>query len=218
MVAALLVAKVLLSLAATPPASTRQDGPLGVVAQGEDRLFEATLRELERDTLEGGIRVDPKPLRPDPGLATLRALTMVPDRVSQGSWSSPYAESSPDATRARQAVLSRLGIPETDGLGYADCPGVLVPPTPIMVERKRSHCPAESFRAVLVALPRQGGAYWPQNFDERPKYDGRDVWSVRVIVKTLSPNGQVERSADYVFERVKDAWVLLERRLVLIVE
>jgi hypothetical protein len=87
-----------------------------------------------------------------------------------------------------------------------------------MVERKRSHCPAESLRAVLVALPRQGGAYWPQNFDERPKYDGRDVWSVRVIVKTLSPNGQVERSADYVFERVKDAWVLLERRLVLIVE
>jgi hypothetical protein len=181
-------------------------------------LFEATLRELQRDTAGGEIRVDPHPLRNSATLVTLHAMSMISERIEPGSWTSPYADISDVQKSERVAALARLGIAALDGLPNAECPGALMPPTPANEERRRSHCPPLVFRAVMVALPRTGGSYWPRNFDEREKYAGRDVCSVRVIVRLLAPNGHVESSADLIFEATASGWQFLERRALLIIE
>jgi hypothetical protein len=72
---------------------------------------------------------------------------------------------------------------------------------------------------LAIALPREGGVYWPNNFDERTKYAGRLVWSVRVISRSVGPRASSEGSADYLFElRGGSEWVFLERRGLLIVD
>jgi hypothetical protein len=118
----------------------------------------------------------------------------------------------------RQAILRSHGVAEVVAFPSSACPGALSPPSPAVEARKKEHCPDHSERWLMAAAPRAGGPYWPGNADERAKYDGREVYSIRVILLSLSPQGAVENSADYVFEAQQGRWQFLARRHLLIVE
>jgi hypothetical protein len=69
----------------------------------------------------------------------------------------------------------------------------------------------------VVAIPRRGGAYWPGNRDERAQYANREVYSVRVIERDLRPEGSVEVSSDYVFERGSGGVVVFLKQVRLLI-
>jgi hypothetical protein len=181
-------------------------------------LFRLVVEHL-RDSSGDVLRVDPRPLRNDPRLVTLRAFDMIPGRVEPGLWRDPLASVPASLINTRREALRKLRIAEIDGLNLEPCPGVLVPESPKVNELKLSRCPEKAYRVLMVAIPRRGGSYWPGNFDERGKYLDRSIFTVRVIERSLSPQGSSEVSADYVFERMgMIEWRLLERRGLLIVE
>jgi hypothetical protein len=189
-------------------------------SQSDDGLlFEAVLQLLIADSLHGPVRVDPRPLRPDPRLVTLHAADIIPDRIEPGLWRDPISEATAEV-RGREAILALLALERTDGLHQPACPGVLVPETAESEVLRRRWCPASPFRIAMVALPRQGGAYWPNNFDERGKYARQHatIRSVRVIVREYSAEGLVEETTDFVFAIVGSGATLLERRSILTAE
>ena len=118
-----------------------------------------------------------------------------------------------------KASLSSIGISETNAVKDAQCPGIMVPPMPEVVERRKRLCPRETYVSVVLAMPRSGGAYWPNNLDERAKYSEADVWSVRAILRYVSPEGSIESSWDYVLEFTEEGGIrLLEKQPLLIIE
>jgi hypothetical protein len=183
-------------------------------------LFAAVVHFLEDDPSGAPLRVDPRPLRPDPRLVTLHDLTVVPELVDTVAQVRPFAEVDEAVVARRSELIERLGRLQTDAVVDARCPGVLLPTGTAVVERRRRHCPTEgSYRSAALALPRPGAPYWPGNVDERPRYEGVDVVSVRVIVRHLSAAGSVERSMDYVFAYTSEHDVrYLKRTDLLIVE
>lgn len=191
-----------------------------VEANVDSKLFEAVLRHTLARSSAGGVRVDPRPLRTDPSLATLHGLgEIVPDLVSPTAHHSPFADVEAEMVERRREVLAALGVDETDGLRYMACPGFMIPPSGEVARQRREHCPDSEYQIIMVALPRAGGVLLPPNTDERAKYADRPVSSVRVIRRTVGPRGSMETSADYVFERVDgDGWRLLEVRELMIVE
>lgn len=192
-----------------------------VLAETNDSaLFEATIRQALDRVRNTELRVDPRPLKHDPGLVTLKGLeSVIPDRVAPEAHYAPLADSRDAVTQARRNLLIELGIAETDAFKDSRCPGAMIPPSPEVDERKRERCPSTRYNSVIIALPREGGSYWPGNVDERNKYANRSVYSVRIIETSLHPRGSVEESIDYVFERQADnQWKLLDIRPLLIVE
>ncbi len=182
-------------------------------------LFAAVLHKIWLDSSRYDLRIDPRPLRNDPRLVTLRPMDVMADRVEPDLWRTPLAEDAAVETQARRALLQQLGVLEADGLKPQSCPGVLVPGTPEAQEQRRRYCPEKSYQIVMIALPRAGGSYWPNNVDERSKYAEHSIVSVRIIVSALSIAGSVEHSSDYVFaHRGSSGWQLLEVRSLLIVE
>jgi len=183
-------------------------------------LFAAVVHFLEDDPTGAPLRVDPRPLRPDPALVTLHDVTVVPERVDPEVQARPFADVDAAVVARRSELIERLGRLETDALADARCPGVLVPPGPAVAERRRRHCPTEgSYRSAALALPRPGPPYWPGNVDERARYAGVDVVSVRVIIRHLSEAGSSERSMDYVFAFTSEDDVrYLKRTELLVVE
>jgi hypothetical protein len=183
-------------------------------------LFEAVLRQIQAAPYRSTVRVDPRPLKNDPALVTLhRIYEIIPERVSPGAHATLLADVGPDVLFARNDVLDKMELAQTDAWQDAKCHGVLVPPDPKAPNAKKPGCPQDDYLSVLVALPRTGGAYWPENFDERPKYRKRNVRTVRVIERSVGPDGSVEASADYVFEWGSgSAWRFIKRRALLIVE
>lgn len=204
-------------LAAAPPGGERPS-PAEVPGDLDRVLFDLTVRALVADTTVPDLRIDPRPLRPDPGLVTLHAFNLAPDRVILGSWQDPFARGVENEIDSRRAALRLLGVTEAQGIPEVACPPVMAPPTPELQEEKARWCPQVAFRNALIALPRTGGAYWPPSVDERAKYAGRLVYTVRVLQRLFYPQGQMEASHDYVFEYQADGWVLLERRGLLIIE
>ena len=182
--------------------------------------FEAILRHTLARSTAGEIRVDPRPLRPDPSLATLHGLgEIIPDLISPTAHHVPLAHVEANVIERRQGILAALGIDEADGLHYVACPGFMIPPSDEVLRQRRERCPATEYEIIMLALPRAGGAHLPPNTDERAKDGDRPVQSVRVIRRKVGPRGSMETSADYVFERVEsDAWRLLEIRELLIIE
>lgn len=190
----------------------------------DSALFERVVRLLSDETVAAGrgelLVVDARPLLNDPRIVTLseQLTRVVPEFVSEIAHRSPLAKND-STTRARAAILTTLGVRQSDAFRYVSCPGRLLPSTPSIVERKRQACPVEAIQHALIALPRQGGAYWPDNVDERTKFGEKSIYSVRVIVAAMSLKGRLESSTDFVFERVNQGeWVLRERRALLVVE
>jgi hypothetical protein len=194
--------------------------PRVLTEANDSTLFEATIQHILGKLRNPELRVDPRPLKHDPGLVTLKGVeTVIPDRVAPDAHYAPLADSRVAITEARRNLLSEMGLAETDAFKDARCPGVMIPPTPAVDEMKRELCPSTRYSSVIIALPREGGSHWPANVDERSKYGNRPVYSVRVIETSLHPRGSVEMSSDYIFERLADnQWKLLEVRGLLIVE
>ncbi|MEX0891558.1 MAG: hypothetical protein WEB88_05250 [Gemmatimonadota bacterium] len=185
-------------------------GASGAVRQGQaaaaelpadSTLFAAVAHFLEEDPGGRPLRVDPRPLRPDPALVSvhegLDAATA--GRVVPATAEQPFAEVEPVILEHRLDLLRRLAVDTARLEAHRACPGVLVPPSPEVPERRQRNCPAEPYRLALLALPREGAPYWPGNVDERPSYAGVQVVSVRSIVRSLGPEGASESATDYLF-------------------
>jgi hypothetical protein len=183
-------------------------------------LFERVVLLLRDETATGAkLVVDARALRNDPRLVTLSQVLpqVVPEFVSAHAHQDVLLEDE-SLRRQRRAILTRLNVTEGDASSHATCPGVLLPPLPDIVERKRRNCPVEAIELAFVAIPRTRGAYWPDNFDERTRY-GESTNTVRVIVTRASSAGKLQVSSDYVFVmRDSGTWELRERRVLLIVE
>jgi hypothetical protein len=199
-------------------ASTTAAGPVrSPDAVTDSALFAAVLRRITADTLVF-VTVDPRPLRPDPLLVTLHYFDVIPDRVDPEAQRNPFAPIDSALIRRRLNVLRSVGVPHADGLRDAGCPGIMLPRPPGSPRRASDACPAEgAYRSVVVAIPRRGGAYWPGNRDERAQYANREVYSVRVIERDLRPEGSVEVSSDYVFERGSGGVVVFLKQVRLLI-
>jgi hypothetical protein len=186
----------------------------------DSTLFKLVVVQLLANPAEPELRIDPRPLRNDPRLASLRGIhNVIPEEVPAPADADPLASIDPSAMRHRRDVLTRLKIRETDGLLEVSCPGVTIPPSDSVDWWRSRKCPQTTHRTAMIALPRQGGALWPGNVNDSAKFTGRSVYSVRVIETVLSRQGSTERSLDYVFERIgPQSWQFLERRILLIVE
>lgn len=187
----------------------------------DSALFGRVVRLLLEDATSTSTQlvVDARPLRNDPRIVTLskKMPLAVPEFVSQVAHADVLVQDSVVTTQ-RKSTLTRMSVAEGDASRYSSCPGVLVPETPERTEQKRRHCPAQSTELAFIAIPRQGGAYWPENFDERGRV-GASAQSVRVIVTSASLHGQNQVSYDFVFGlSTGGAWELREKKVLLIVE
>ena len=95
--------------------------------------------------------------------------------------------------------------------------GVASSATPANQESRVRNCPLSPVTSALIALPREQGPYWPQNFDERLVH-GDTVFSTRVIIRNAGPHGAMEAAVDLVFARNRGKWVFVARRNILVVE
>lgn len=217
---AVLIAALIIVYGLASPSAAVSEGAQRTDGGGDAALFEAIIRHRLASASVGEVRVDPRPLRDDPSLATLHGLgEIVPDLVPATVQHAPFAKVKADVLDRRRSILTALGVDEADGLRYVACPGVMVPPSDEVTHVRRERCPETDYQIVMVGQPRPGGVLLPPNIDERAKYAGRSVHSVRVIRRDVGPRGSVETSADYVFERVEDdTWRLLEVRELLIIE
>jgi len=211
------IRSVLLVLLAALPAAAQTPRP---VQPGTDSvLFAEVISHLGRDAAIA-LRVDPRPLRPDAELVTLTDLgPVLPQRIGPFAQADPLAVVHADVMATREATLRRASIQQTDALADARCPGVMMVPSEDLESRKRDVCPSTSFLSVALALPRAGGPWWPGHVDQRTQFADRDVVSIRVISRHMTPRGSSEAAADYVFERTAHGgWSLVEVVRLLVVE
>lgn len=181
-------------------------------------LFGAVLQELENDNYGGELRVDPRPLKNDPRLVTISAFDGTPDLIEPDLWRAPVEDGAGMSVSRRRVVLQARHLTEADGLRRPQCPGALRITTPEVEARRAAHCPSQPYRVAMVATPREGGAFWPGNLDERTKYGSVGVVTMRAIVTKLSPQGSIQVSTDFVFRRQSAGWRLLEARRLLMLE
>lgn len=204
---------------------------VAATAQGHDRiefvdtlpladrtaLFVATVVALRDEGRAPALRVDPRPLVPSPALVTLHRFDLPSDPAQTQPWRAPFAELAEDDLDARRKALEQLETPAMDGMLYSECPPSPVPP---MDDLKGlwSRCPKVGFRVAFLALPRRGGSWTPNHAKVDRAFEGREVYSVRTIVRKYDAGGGMEVSSDHVFERLDGKWVLLGRWLLSIVE
>jgi hypothetical protein len=204
-------------LSETPPVLT--PFPAKGPAPNDSVLFRltvaATLAESDRT------RVDARPLKPDPSLVSLIVMDVFPEKISAEASRNPWADVNTPVLAARQRVLRELGAPATDALKDMTCKTSIFP---IMLggQKATPHpaCPPEGgdYYSTVIALPRQGAAYWPGNLDQRRAYAHRDLYTVRVIQRTMTWRGMAEASHDFVFERATSGtWRLVHKVGLLVV-
>ena len=181
----------------------------------DHELFPLVIKALS-DSTTGELRVDPRPLNPDPRLVVLEQSLADVAPTAVTSPNGPLLEVDEALIKRRTEVLATLGVLIGDALSDNLCSGAMVAPSPGTDHAKKTNCPPTEYRSAVVALPRQGGVFWPGNVDERDRNDG-DVWSVRVITQDVGPTGKVAVTIDYVFIR-KGTWRLVEARPLFILE
>ncbi len=179
-------------------------------------LFEATVIALRDEERAPVLRVDPRPLAPDPALITLRRLSLPAEGAQQAALA-PFALFARADGYSRRTVLTRLAIAEMDGLAYTDCPLSSPPPSRSPEPNPGwSLCPDPGFRVAFLALPRRGDSWTPGH--DVVDVGNREVYSVRAIVRQFEVVGGLEYSADFVFERIDGRWVFLNRVMLTIIE
>lgn len=185
------------SAAANPPRPFAIKSAADPTEMPDTALFSAVIRAIPR--IPRPVFVDPVPLRADP-------------RIIAPTESSARASVSEDVLQARRAVLARFGIPEANAFTYASCPGVLVPPPP--TGSRSGHCPKQEMEIYLVALPREGGAYFPESgVDERESGRKLGQVTVRVIQRSVGPQAGSYSAWDYVAQRRHGEWVIVKREV-----
>ena len=101
----------------------------------------------------------------------------------------------------RRALISR-GIREGPIPRLADCPQAPV------IEGSLANCPAEDIEALVVGLPRPGGAYVPNGgYDERESGKALGEWSVRAIRVSAGKFGSNLSGLDVVVKEVGGEWL-----------
>lgn len=211
---------ILLLVWAAPATVHAQASRRAAHAAADTTLFGAVLRHIVEGSGGKAVRVDPRPLHPDPAIVELRrsVADAVPGRVTTRD--DPLAAATRRAVSRRSREIARLGLRETDVYGYPNCTGVLwsAPVLNRAEPRARSDCPAEEFAAVILAIPRSGGAYWPGNVDQRREAPA-GAWTVRVIGRELGPSGASSTADDYVAQRLgAGGWRIIKVVSLLIVE
>jgi hypothetical protein len=203
----------ILLLACASTACVRRTGSQPYFPDHE--LFPLVVQML-RDSTAGELRVDPRPLKPDPSLVMLDARLdeIAPTAVTAPG--GPLLTTDSSFVKRRETILAGLRISITDALRNNECPGALAAPLPAIEKDKLENCPRIIFGGAIIAVPRPGGVFWPGNFDERADDKG-DVWSVRVIRQDIGPNGLIAVALDYVFVR-EGTWRFIHIRHLFIIE
>ena len=182
----------------------------------DDELFALVVEELLADSTWGELRVDPRPLKPDPAILMLHTGLDEAAPRSLTAPGGPLLSGDSTMVKERQRILAAKRVPAYDAFKYHLCSGALAPRPPEAVNVNDEQCPSTEFRSAIIAMPRRGGVFVPGRFDERAADEG-DVWSVRVITQDLGPRGSVGGAFDYVFKR-DGSWRLVKEELLYIVE
>ena len=186
-----------------------QATPIHPVVQADTALLRSVLRAMPRSALP--VRVDPRLLVADPALVTVGPLAdMVAEVSGTPAPRSLFAPLDSASLRKLADVINAEGLQVTSFVDNHLCA--------VARFRKelREGCGKESYQSIAIALPRDGGVHWPGNFDERTRYPGRSVVTVRVLSRDLLEDGSPGDASDFVFEKTSGGWRLLERRLLLV--
>lgn len=156
-------------------------------------LFAAVVRELE-SLPKVPARVDPRP-------TVLNGLTpaAVPEEV----------------VAARAAVLRRMQVATTDALADAKCPGVTLlfraAPVP------KTGCPESGqYDSYILSLPHPGRGRVDE--ESARTSGGGNRWFVRVVSRTMGPDGAAGAVDDYLFTRTREGRWRFDGRVNLVVE
>ena len=150
------------------------------------------------------LRVDPPPLISDPTLVSFAKLgSLAPPGVT-GHLTTASFIADTLLVNARRRSLGRLSVLPTDVFDDLRCDAQRSA-NPLCV-------PTNGFSTLVVGLPRPGGPYSPGIIDAREEFSGRDVFSVRVIERTVTRLGSAEFSADYVYEREAGGRIVFLKR------
>lgn len=165
-----------------PP--THEVGSQMLDMRQQTALFLAVVQSLA-STEERPLRVDPRPLIGDPRITHPHPRAFAP--VDSG------------VVQRRSRVLRTLGVPQGDRIEDGKCaalsggipanplPGFPAPPPASdSVRLARQECSKKGrFAAVILGLPRRGGAYYPPlSIDEREEGLRRGYWTTRVNMVT----------------------------------
>jgi hypothetical protein len=165
-------------------------------------MFATVVRRLQGEVRGLPLRVDPRALKPDPAIVELTpgVAAAAPNLVQPIP--DPLAHGIPRVRQQRSIALAQLGVAEGDIRAFSGCPGMLQGPDESDVPV--AGCPSTSFAIAILALPREGGAWWPgSQVDERASSPA-GVWSVRVIRREITTTGANMAAADYVLHRTAD--------------
>lgn len=177
--------------------STRQTAPDRQSAALDAVVFVPVIQAVARQE-QHSIRVDPRPLRPDPNIGVFVREEHFADAASM-------------VVRQREDALTELGIPRFQKSMLDMCgsgPGGTLPviePGDTTTRREWLSQP-QLPTCVLVSLPRPGGVYFPPlDIDRRAASPG--LWTVRVI--TIG-SGQAVDVIDVVLRRGRGEWQLVD--------
>jgi hypothetical protein len=168
---------------------------------------------LDSSKSQDPLRVDPRPLRDTLLVSFKYRLVGIPDSVRVQD-SLVVHTSSDGFLKRRQRILEEAGVPETNVVRDAECPGYLLPSEPEVLASYARYCPTATFRSIGVGIPRLVPASpTPSSMAERS-----DTLLVRVVRTELHPHGSVETGEDWVFIVTGSQLRLLKRRTLSIVE
>lgn len=208
----------MLSAGCTRPLLSRQEPVEQSMAALDSVAFTIVMRNLAKEKSVRPLRADPRALSGDPRIISLYSAAIIRHVVGAIAADAHIATGMDHITAMRRDILSELGIAEADAFLDARCPAVLPPPSPEADSLKALYCPKEPYRNAITAIVRQGGPYWPGMVDGRDEYAGQNAVTMRVIMRSLSPAGSVEHSADYVFVPNGRSWKLAEVKELVIIE
>jgi hypothetical protein len=171
----------------------------------DSSLFAAVLRSLPLHE-DAVLRVDPRPLVPDPDLVWTGAAR--------------FAEGTEGATRLRRSILAEIGIEPLSDAEYPRCErqgrGGLRPPMdpeepPERAAERERLRDSPTPLCVVTALPRPGGVHFPpEGIDEREA--GLEKGHVTTRVVTVEPAQYAV--LDVVAQRDGSAWRIVEQRVL----
>lgn len=198
-------------------AQRRTEGTL----QMDTSLFTAVVRYMHSAPGGYSLRVDPRPLRPDPSLVELAPSVSVaaPDLVT-----TPLDPLEPIPARVvarRSRAIARLRLGEADVFRHPRCPSLLVSGPPELNPNREPlpECPAISHRVAILAIPRPGGAHLPGVRSAQQPEHQAGVWSVRVIQRDLTPFGASASASDYVVARgANGRWRVIQVVPLVVIE
>jgi len=170
---------------------------VGTAAQDPDAdsaLFSILVNQLLERYAGEEVRVDPRPLKPDPKLVTLRE---TPDEIQDRmpTVTEPWLAGANELATRRASLLSTLDVSTTNASDDAQCHIILQG-----MEFEAVDCPAERYVSVVFSTARDGSEYWPTNVGDASalKVSGRAT--VRSIETMLGPDGFTSSAYDWVFD------------------